>query len=132
MLPKSSADPQLARCEPVAAPCGRDPEDRLVPPSPQYIRDKMLDKTIADSFPTSDPPSSLPDPSMDDSFATEEEKQLEQQLCSEQLLDTRAIRERMLDKTLEDTFPTSDPLSSIPNPSAEDSFAEESEPGRAA
>src|SRR5512147_1814029 len=85
MLPKSSADPQLARCEPVAAPCGRDPEDRLVPPSPQYIRDKMLDKTIADSFPTSDPPSSLPDPSMDDSFATEEEKQLEQQLCSEQL-----------------------------------------------
>jgi hypothetical protein len=31
-------------------------------------REKMLDKTMADSFPASDPPSSLPDPS-EDSFA---------------------------------------------------------------
>ncbi len=59
----------------------RDPEDRLVPPAPECVRDKMLDKTIADSFPTSDPPSSLPDPSADDSFATDEEKRLEQALC---------------------------------------------------
>jgi hypothetical protein len=29
------------------------------------IREKALDKTIADSFPTSDPPSSIPDPSDD-------------------------------------------------------------------
>jgi len=29
----------------------------------------MLDKTLADSFPTSDPPSTIPDPEEDDSFA---------------------------------------------------------------
>jgi hypothetical protein len=29
----------------------------------------MLDKTLADSFPTSDPPSTIPDPFEDDSFA---------------------------------------------------------------
>jgi len=47
----------------------RDPEDRLVDPhDPSQVRDKMLDKTIADSFPTSDPPSTLPDPD-EDSFA---------------------------------------------------------------
>lgn len=33
------------------------------------LEDRMLDKTIADSFPASDPPSSLPDPCEDDSFA---------------------------------------------------------------
>jgi hypothetical protein len=131
MLPKSP-DPQRVACEPVVLPCGRDPEDRLVPPSPQYIREKMLDKTIADSFPTSDPPSSLPDPSTDDSFATEEEKRLEHQLCTEAIPDPRLIREKMLDKTLEDSFPTSDPPSSIPDPGAEDSFADEPEPGQAA
>jgi hypothetical protein len=34
----------------------------------ERLRDKMLDKTLADSFPTSDPPSSLPDPSEEDTF----------------------------------------------------------------
>jgi gas vesicle protein len=29
-------------------------------------REKMLDKTLADSFPSSDPPSSIPDPLPDD------------------------------------------------------------------
>jgi hypothetical protein len=33
------------------------------------IRERMLDKTLADSFPTSDPPSTIPDPGEDDSFA---------------------------------------------------------------
>lgn len=42
----------------------RDPEDRPAR-DPRQIRDKMLDKTIADSFPASDPPSSLPDPDGD-------------------------------------------------------------------
>ncbi|HYG97628.1 MAG TPA: hypothetical protein VD837_00745 [Terriglobales bacterium] len=41
----------------------RDPEDRPVEDKRKDIKDKMLDKTIADSFPTSDPPSSIPDPS---------------------------------------------------------------------
>ena len=47
----------------------RDPEDRPVPDKPNAVRDKMLDKTLADSFPTSDPPSTIPDPEEDDSFA---------------------------------------------------------------
>jgi len=48
---------------------GRDPEDRLVDPvNSKAKREKMLDKTIADSFPASDAPSSLPDPS-EDSFS---------------------------------------------------------------
>ena len=42
----------------------RDPEDRPVGSgNEQEQRGKALDKTIADSFPTSDPPSSIPDPS---------------------------------------------------------------------
>jgi hypothetical protein len=46
----------------------RDPEDRIVPCNDwRAKREKMLDKTIADSFPASDPPSSLPDP-REDSF----------------------------------------------------------------
>jgi hypothetical protein len=47
----------------------RDPEDRIVDPGdPKAKREKMLDKTIADSFPASDPPSSLPNPN-EDSFS---------------------------------------------------------------
>jgi hypothetical protein len=49
----------------------RDPEDRVI--NEQNERDvweKMLDKTIADTFPASDPPSSIPDPD-DDSFERE-------------------------------------------------------------
>jgi hypothetical protein len=46
----------------------RDPENRPVH-SRAELREKMLDKTIADSFPTSDPPSTLPDPSSEDSLA---------------------------------------------------------------
>ena len=41
----------------------RDPEDRPVHPSNEKaVREKNLDKTLADSFPTSDPPSTIPDP----------------------------------------------------------------------
>ena len=46
----------------------RDPEERPAF-SEKETREKMLDKTLADSFPTSDPPSSIPDPSEDDSMA---------------------------------------------------------------
>ncbi len=42
----------------------RDPEDRPTDDERQ-VREKMLDKTVADSFPASDPPSSLPDPDAD-------------------------------------------------------------------
>jgi hypothetical protein len=46
----------------------RDPEDRFVDAVDwDGKREKMFDKTIADSFPASDPPSSRPDPH-EDSF----------------------------------------------------------------
>lgn len=50
---------------------GRDPEDRTcdISHDKEAVREKMMDKTLADSFPTSDPPSSIPDPSEDDSMA---------------------------------------------------------------
>ena len=51
----------------------RDPEDRRVDAADQAgKREKMFDKTIADSFPASDPPSSRPDP-QEDSFDAQEE-----------------------------------------------------------
>jgi hypothetical protein len=42
----------------------RDPEERPTQ-SEQERREKMHDKTLADSFPTSDPPSTIPDPEED-------------------------------------------------------------------
>lgn len=50
----------------------RDPEDRYVSgENLRAVREKMLDKTLADSYPASDPPSSLPDPSVDSLSASE-------------------------------------------------------------
>ena len=44
----------------------RDPEDRPISPGDEQARcEKSLDKTLADSFPTSDPPSTIPDPESD-------------------------------------------------------------------
>ena len=49
---------------------GRDPEDRKVNKNhEEELREKMMDKTLADSYPASDPPSSIPDPAEDDSAA---------------------------------------------------------------
>jgi len=49
----------------------RDPEDRIIDEQNERdVREKMLDKTIADSFPSSDPPSSITDPD-NDSFERE-------------------------------------------------------------
>jgi hypothetical protein len=49
----------------------RAPEDRIIDEHTEHdVREKMLDKTIADTFPASDPPSSIPDPD-DDSFEPE-------------------------------------------------------------
>jgi hypothetical protein len=45
----------------------RDPED-LPAANEHELREKMLDKTLADSFPTSDPPSTIPDPAGEDSL----------------------------------------------------------------
>jgi|HubBroStandDraft_6_1064221.scaffolds.fasta_scaffold2399779_1 hypothetical protein len=44
----------------------RDPEDRVIDErSEKQRKEKMMDKTVADSFPASDPPSSLPNPGND-------------------------------------------------------------------
>ena len=44
----------------------RDPEDRAIDEQDRsQVREKMLDKTIADSFPASDPPSTNPAPAVD-------------------------------------------------------------------
>ena len=48
----------------------RDPEDRPVSSQDEeQKREKMHDKTLADSFPTSDPPSTIPDPAEDEEAA---------------------------------------------------------------
>jgi len=56
--------------DPAHGNTGRDPEDRTVNKErEQELREKMMDKTLADSYPASDPPSSIPDPAEDDSAA---------------------------------------------------------------
>jgi hypothetical protein len=47
-------------------PAGRDTEVRPRDDDPKCARERMLDKTLADSYPASDPPSSIPDPSCED------------------------------------------------------------------
>lgn len=53
---------------------GHDPrhEERSANGAEQ-IKEKTLDKTLADSFPTSDPPSSIPNPSCDEDGDCEDE-----------------------------------------------------------
>lgn len=65
--PEHAGDPQVTPFEPEFQGSRRDPEERPAQCAKE-IRDKMLDKTLADSFPTSDPPSSIPDPCADDSM----------------------------------------------------------------
>jgi hypothetical protein len=65
---KTQGSPQVTPDDPEHKGSRRDPEERHAPKA-EEVKDKMLDKTLADSFPTSDPPSSIPDPSEDDSFA---------------------------------------------------------------
>jgi hypothetical protein len=57
-----------AKCDREHLGSRRDPEERPASTGKE-TREKMLDKTLADSFPTSDPPSSIPDPAEDDSMA---------------------------------------------------------------
>jgi hypothetical protein len=53
--------PQVTPHEPEHVGSRRDPEEREARLHHE-VREKTLDKTLADSFPTSDPPSSIPDP----------------------------------------------------------------------
>jgi hypothetical protein len=58
---KSPGNPQFTTNEREHTGSGRDPEERPVQ-HPEQARERNLDKTLADSFPTSDPPSTIPDP----------------------------------------------------------------------
>jgi len=71
MSPKEPGAPQITPHDPEHSGSQRDPEERLVADG-QPARDKGLDKTLADSFPTSDPPSTIPNPHMDSSTAAED------------------------------------------------------------
>ncbi|MBV9086990.1 MAG: hypothetical protein JOY79_05870 [Acidobacteriaceae bacterium] len=73
MPPKEPEQSQGKPHDPEHQGSRRDPEERPTSHT-ESIRDKMLDKTLADSFPTSDPPSSIPDPGEDDSFVNEQKK----------------------------------------------------------
>jgi hypothetical protein len=67
-LRATGEDPLAATSYEPGARRRRDPEDRRLSRADyEGRREKMFDKTVADSFPASDPPSSLPDPS-EDSF----------------------------------------------------------------
>jgi len=44
-------------------------ETKPLPSTPTKEEEESLDKTIEDSFPASDPPSSIPDPDEDESAA---------------------------------------------------------------
>jgi len=67
-MPNNPGDPQVTPLKPEEPGTRRDPEGRTAEDK-DCVKDKMMDKTLADSFPTSDPPSSIPDPCEDDSFA---------------------------------------------------------------
>lgn len=58
--------------DPHEASVHRDPESRPVKDS-KGLKEKMFDKTLADSYPASDPPSSLPDPGAYDSLLLDDE-----------------------------------------------------------
>lgn len=60
-------DPQVTSFEPKEPGSQRDPEECSVHDgAEEKVKEKTMDKTLADSFPTSDPPSSIPDPSEPD------------------------------------------------------------------
>ncbi len=68
--PEKPGKPQATPDECEEKGSRRDPEERPVHKGDKCeLKEKMLDKTLADSFPTSDPPSTIPDPSEDDSYA---------------------------------------------------------------
>jgi hypothetical protein len=59
---------ELLHVDPECPGSGRDPEERRVAGEHCMLGEKMLDKTLADSFPASDPSSCMPDPCAEDSL----------------------------------------------------------------
>lgn len=71
MSAERQGKPQISPHEPEHTGSHRDPEERPAS-GHEEIREKGLDKTLADSFPTSDPPSSIPDPRLDEASLSED------------------------------------------------------------
>jgi hypothetical protein len=72
--PEKQGKPQITPNEREHTGSRRDPEERPISNGEPHddqrrLRERAHDKTLADSFPTSDPPSSIPDPIEDDSNA---------------------------------------------------------------
>jgi hypothetical protein len=67
MATNDAGKPQITPNDPEHINSRRDPEERPVETGAE-AKEKAMDKTLADSFPTSDPPSSIPAPSGDDSL----------------------------------------------------------------
>lgn len=65
MAKKKVGKPQITPHEPEDINSRRDPEERPVI-TEEEAKEKAMDKTLADSFPTSDPPSTIPAPCGDD------------------------------------------------------------------
>ncbi len=68
---KKTGSPQITPEEREQPGSGRDPEERVKIDDKHgneehRRREQAHDKTLADSFPTSDPPSSIPDPGEED------------------------------------------------------------------
>jgi hypothetical protein len=57
-----SGSPQITPNDPEHPGSRRDPEERPVEDQSEHS-ERSMDKTLADSFPTSDPPSTIPNPS---------------------------------------------------------------------
>jgi hypothetical protein len=79
---EANGKPQITTEEPEHQGSRRDPEERPVNNS-EETKERNLDKTLADSFPTSDPPSSIPDPSAQ----PEPQEKTKQQHIEEELAD---------------------------------------------
>lgn len=74
--------PQVTPFEPEHTNSRRDPEERLVETEAE-AKEKAHDKTLADSFPTSDPPSTIPDPSGDAALPENADALLEDALLAD-------------------------------------------------
>jgi hypothetical protein len=68
---RAKGSPQITHDEREHSGSGRSPEERKKAEgnsqeAEHQRRERALDKTLADSFPTSDPPSSIPNPGDED------------------------------------------------------------------
>ena len=53
-----------------------EPDHNHTPEEEQRIREAALDETIADSFPASDPPSTIPNPDDDEALENQKAEEL--------------------------------------------------------